>query len=136
MQQARLAHARFGNEIDDAEFGASFVEPALQHLQFAFAPDEGAEAPAHRCFKPGGPLPNGIEPIDFLRLGFALDLMVASEGGLDHPLHQTVRRLAHQHRIRLGKALQARREIHRVAENRNILRRHRPPASRLLLRRY
>jgi hypothetical protein len=56
-----------------------------------------------------------------LWLGFALDLMVASERSFDHPLHETVRRLAHQHRIRLGKALQALREIHRIAENRNIL---------------
>ena len=32
VHKARLAHPRFGNKIDDAEFGACFVEPALQHL--------------------------------------------------------------------------------------------------------
>ena len=56
MQEAGLAHARFGDKVDDAEFGAGFVEPALQHLQFAFAADKGAEAPAHRCVKPRGSL--------------------------------------------------------------------------------
>ena len=80
VEQARLAHARLGNQIDDAELRTGLVQSALQHLQFAFASDKRAEAPAYRCLKPGSPLANGIEPIDFLRLGLALDLMVASEG--------------------------------------------------------
>ena len=38
---------------------------------------------------------------------------------LDHSLHQSVRRLAHKHRVRLGQGLQTRREVHGVAENRD-----------------
>ena len=105
MEQAGLAHARLGHEVDDAEFGARLGEPALQHLQFAFPADKGAEAPAHRRFEPRRPLANGIEPIDLLRLGFALDRVFAGEASLDHSLHQPVCRLAHEYRIGLGQCL-------------------------------
>ena len=80
VQQARLAHARLGRKIDDAKFGASLVEAAFQHLQFVFASDEGAEATAYRCFKPCGSMADGVEAIDLLRLGFALDGVFAREG--------------------------------------------------------
>ena len=84
------------HKIDDAEFGAGLVEPAFQNLQFAFPPDKSAEAPPDRCFKPRGSLPDSVEAIDFLRLGLAFDRVLAREARLDHPLHQAVRRFAHE----------------------------------------
>ncbi len=82
-----------------------------------FAPDEGAEPAAHRGFEPRGPLANAIEAIGLLRLGLSLDGVFAGKARLDHTLHQTVCPFAHEHRRRRGQRLQARGEIHRVAEN-------------------
>ena len=79
MQQARLAHAWLGHQIDDAELRTCLIQSAFQHLQFAFTSDKRAEAPAYRSLEPRGSMANCIEPIGLLRLGFALDLMVASE---------------------------------------------------------
>jgi hypothetical protein len=61
----------------------------------------------------------GVEPIDPLPLSLALDLMFAGETGLDHPLHQSMRRFAHPHRVWFSECLQSRCEIDRVTENRN-----------------
>ena len=97
--------------------GARLGERAFQHLQFTFASDKDAETPAHCCFKPRRSLANGVEPIGLLRLGFALDGVFASKARLDYSLHQPVRRFAHEHGIRLGQRLQARREVDGVAEH-------------------
>ena len=82
-------------------------------------PDEGAEPPAHRCLESCSPLTNAIEPVDLLRFGFALDGVLTRKSRLDHSLHQSVRCVAHQNRVRLGERLQACRKIHRVAQNCN-----------------
>src|ERR1700721_830451 len=62
---------------------------------------------------------DGLEPIDLLRLGLSLDLMLAREARLDHALHQAIGRLGHAYRTRLGQRLESRRYIHCVAENRD-----------------
>ena len=49
MQQTRLAHARLGNKVNDAEFRARLVEPALKYLQFVFASQALAEPDAGPC---------------------------------------------------------------------------------------
>ena len=91
---------------------------ALQNFQFALAPDIGAEAPPDRRLEPRRALTDGIEPIDLLRLGLALDRVRAGEGRLDQPLHEALRRFAQIDGSRLGQRLQSRGEIHRVAERR------------------
>ena len=67
INEARLAHPWLCRKVDDAEFGAGFVEPAFEYLQFAFTPHEGAEAAAEGCLKPRRAPPNGVEAIGFLR---------------------------------------------------------------------
>ena len=92
---------------------------ALENVQFALAPDIGAEAAPHRRIEPRRALADGIEPIDLLRLGLALDRMGAGEGRLDQPLHEALRRFAQIDGSRLGQGLQSRGEVHRVAERRH-----------------
>jgi hypothetical protein len=74
---------------------------------------------AQRCIEARGAVADGLEPIGFLRLGLAFDLMLAREARLDHALHQAIGRLGHAYRTRLGQRLESRRYIHCVAENRN-----------------
>ena len=97
----------------------SSVEPALQHLHLAFAPDKCAETTANRRFKSRGSVTDVVEAKDLLLVGFPLDGMFARETGDDQPLHQAMRRLAHEHRIRLGQRLKTRREVYGVAEDRD-----------------
>ena len=60
-----------------------------------------------------------IEPIDLLRLGLALDRVGAGERRLDQPLNEALRRFAQIDGSGLGQGLQARGQVHRVAERRH-----------------
>ena len=62
---------------------------------------------------------NAVEPIDLLQLGFTFNVVFAGEAGVDHALGRAIRGVAHEHRVGLGQFLQARRDVHRVAENRD-----------------
>src|ERR1019366_7636780 len=94
VEQARLAHARLGHNIDDVKLAACLDEAAFQNFHFALTPDVRAEAATDRGLKTCRSLPNGSEPIGFLRLGFALDDMFAGEARIDQALQQPMRRLA------------------------------------------
>ena len=112
---------------------ARLGEGALQNVQFALAPDIGAEAPPDRRLEPRRALTDGIEPIDLLRFGLALDRVSAGEGRLDQPLHEALRRFAQVYGSGFGQRLQSRGEVHRVAQRRHRaafaanLRDHRKP---------
>jgi hypothetical protein len=77
MQQARLAHAGISHDVDLAQLLARLGERALKDIQFALAPNKGAEAPADRRIEPRGTTQDGVESIDLLRLGLALDRTLA-----------------------------------------------------------
>ena len=55
IEQPGLAHARLCRHVDRAQFAASLVETALQHIHFRTAPDEAAEAPSYGGLKPVAP---------------------------------------------------------------------------------
>src|SRR6476619_6811789 len=40
VKQTRLAHARLGREVDDADLRAGVRQPAAQNFQFLFAPNK------------------------------------------------------------------------------------------------
>ena len=84
-----------------------------------FTPDEGGETTTHCCLEPCDPMPDGVEAIDLLALGLALDGVLAGKASVDQSLQQSVSCLANEHRTRRGKTLQTRCKIHRVAENRD-----------------
>ena len=119
MHEARLADARLSDDVEDLDAGADGVEAALQFLQFPVASDVAREAALDLGVKPRRALSNAVKPIRLLRLGLAFDLMLADKTGLDQPLHQSMSRFAHDRRAGFGQSLQARRDIHRVAQNRD-----------------
>jgi hypothetical protein len=49
-----------------------------------------------------------------LRFSLAFDLMLACKAGLDHPLHQAVRRFTHDRGARLGERLQTGSKVDRI----------------------
>jgi hypothetical protein len=57
--------------------------------------------------------------MDTLRLGLALDLMLAGKAAVHHALDQALRRLAQENRARLRQGLQPGRQIDCVAERRD-----------------
>ena len=74
VQQARLAHARLGHDVDHAKRGRVASAKARSRISsLALAPDIGAEASADRRLEPRRALADRFEPIDLLRLGLALD---------------------------------------------------------------
>ena len=133
VQQARLAHAGLGHDVDHAQLAAGFGETTFKNFHFALAPDIGGKAAPYGRLEPRRALTDGVEPIDLLRLRLALDRVSAGESRLDQSLHEALRGLAQVHGSRLGEGLQARGEVHRVAERRHRgafaanLRDHREP---------
>jgi hypothetical protein len=119
VEQPRFADAGLAGDVDHLDTAAGLRQASFQRLKLAVAPDIGSKAAAQRCIEARGAVADGLEPIGFLRLGLAFDLMLAREARLDHALHQAIGRLGHAYRTRLGQRLESRRYIHCVAENRN-----------------
>src|ERR1019366_3733167 len=69
VEQALLAHARLGHNIDDVKLAVCLDRAGSKNFLFAPPPSVGAGAPPDRGLETCRSLPNGIEPIDFLRLG-------------------------------------------------------------------
>jgi hypothetical protein len=107
VQQARLAHAGLGHDVDHAQFAAGFGETTFKNFHFALAPDKGGKAAPYGRLEPRRTLTDRVEPIDLLRLRLALDRVSAGESRLDKSLHEEVRGLAQVHGSRLGEGLQA-----------------------------
>src|SRR5260370_37892816 len=61
VEQARLAHAWLGHDVNHPQLPARLREGALQNVQLALAPDVGAEAPPHRRLKPRRPPAQAIQ---------------------------------------------------------------------------
>jgi hypothetical protein len=87
VEQARLAHARLADDVDDPKFPPRAVEGALENVHLAGAPDIGAEAARQSRLEPRRALTDRIDPIDLLWLGLALDRVDADKGCLNEPLH-------------------------------------------------
>ena len=87
VQEARFAHARLGNKIDDTELKRASASARSSTSNSCSRPTKALRPRLTAASKPRRALPNGIEPIDLLRFGLALDGMFACEVRLDHPLH-------------------------------------------------
>ena len=83
-------------------------------------PDERRQPPLQRNIEAGDSGFNGVEAVDALRLGLALDRVLAGEGTVDIALDQVMRRLADNDAPGVGQRLQARREMDRIALRREV----------------
>jgi hypothetical protein len=93
VHEPRFADAGLADDVEDLDPGADRVESALQLFQLGGAPDKGCEAVVEFGAEARRSLADRVEPIGFLRLGFAFDVMLAKEARLDHPLHEAIGRL-------------------------------------------
>jgi hypothetical protein len=116
VDEARLADTGLARDIDDAKSRARLRQKPLQPPEFAIATDVGREAAAQGNFETHRASTQRIQLKYPLRLRLAFDLARAGKVALHHAFDETVRCFAQQDGCGLGKLLQARGEIGRVAE--------------------
>jgi len=119
MNESRFANSRLSDDVEDLAAGANSVEAALQLLQLPIASDVARKAALDFGVKPARELPDAVQPIRLLRIGFAFDLVRAEKARLDQSLDQPVRGLTHDGRAGRRQGLQAGGEVYRIAENRH-----------------
>ena len=117
VHEPRFADAGLADDVEDLDARADGVESALQLLQLRVAPDKLCEAAVEFGAEARRSLADRVEPIGFLRLRFAFDVMLAEEAGLDQPIHETMGRLTHDSGTGFGQGLKARRDVDGVAHD-------------------
>src|SRR6185437_9474621 len=110
--------AGIADHVDDTN-GIVALELIFQNGEFAVASNVGSQPAGNRGVEPRRVVPNRNQAIDRLQLALALQAKQPGRLGLDHALHLSEQRLAHDDGAGSGLVLQPRRQIYDVAMGRD-----------------